>query len=112
MEPHHRAGPRRHNAGARSSSCGCRHRVPGAAVDKATGGAFADADHWLARHRLRRPLAPSLEEKGDAVHKSRCRCTHAAQCTAGKFVSNFSLISITFSPVKPPPAASSETVLK
>ena len=34
------------------------------------------------------------------------------QDSTGKWVSNLLLISITFSPVKPPPAASSEIVLR
>ncbi len=38
--------------------------------------------------------------------------TRQPQCAAGKFVSKFLLISIAFSPVKPPPAASSEIALK
>jgi hypothetical protein len=37
---------------------------------------------------------------------SQDRFSRAAQCAAGKFVSNFLLISITFSPVKPPAASS------
>ena len=36
----------------------------------------------------------------------------AAQCAAGKLVSNFLLISIAFSGVRPSPAASSEIALK
>jgi hypothetical protein len=57
-------------------------------------------------------LAINIEEIISDQIPSYCGGLRGVQGSAGKWVSNVLLISITFSLVKPPPAASSEIALR